>query len=78
MTYFTDVLTKGAVLSRQLPRVVGIVESPDKRTLIGTASERGRTDDGLAVWFLKVRGVEVPGHFVGVDGAFVQVEPAQV
>jgi hypothetical protein len=78
MTYFTDVSTKGPVLSRQLPRVIGIVESPDKRTLIGTASERGRTDDGLAVWFLKVRGVEVPGHFVVVDGAFVQVEPAQV
>ena len=71
MTYFTDASTKGRVLFGQLPWVIGIIEAPNKRLLIGTAMRRGRTDDGQAVWSLKVRGADMPGRFIIEDGRFV-------
>jgi hypothetical protein len=75
MTYFTDASTKGRVLFGQLPWVVGVTEAPDKPLLVGTAMRRGSTGDGEAMWSLKVRGADVPGQFIIVDGAFVEVEP---
>jgi hypothetical protein len=33
-----------------------------------------RTYDGLAVWSLKVRGADVHGRFIVIDGRFVTVE----
>jgi hypothetical protein len=74
VTYFTDASTKGRVFFTQLPWVIGIIEAPDKPLLIGTAMRRGWTDDGLASWSLKVRGADVPGRYVIIDGAFVEVE----
>jgi hypothetical protein len=75
MAYFADVSVEGRALWRQLPSVIGVIESREKQALIRTASERGRTDDGGAVWVLKIRGIEIPGHFVIVDGAFIEIEP---
>jgi hypothetical protein len=75
MTYFTDASTKGRVLFGQLPWVIGITEAPDKPLLVGTAMRRGSTEDGQAMWSLKVRGAEVPGRFIIIDGRFVEVEP---
>jgi hypothetical protein len=43
---------------------------------IGQANQVGRTADGLALWALTVNGAEVPGRFIIVDGAFVEVQPA--
>jgi hypothetical protein len=74
MTYFTDASTKGRVFFTQLPWVIGIIEEPNTRLLIGTAMRRGWTDDGLASWSLKVRGADVPGRFIIMDGQFVEVE----
>jgi len=76
MTYFTDASTKGRVFFTQLPWVIGIIEAPDKRLLIGTAMRRGWTNDGLASWSLKVRGADVPGRFIIEDGRFVPIEAA--
>jgi hypothetical protein len=75
MTYFTDASTKGSVLFGQLPWVIGVIEAPDKPLLVGTAMRRGSTEDGQAMWSLKVRGAEVPGRFIIIDGRFVEVEP---
>jgi hypothetical protein len=74
MTYFTDASRKGRVFFTQLPWVIGIIEAPDNRMAIGTAMRRGWTDDGLASWSLKVRGADVPGRFIIIDGQFVEVE----
>jgi hypothetical protein len=65
---------KGRVLFGQLPWVIGITEAPDKPLLVGTAMRRGSTEDGQAMWSLKVRGAEVPGRFIIIDGRFVEVE----
>jgi hypothetical protein len=67
---------RGRVLFRQLPWLIGIIECPEKPAPVGTASDRGRTDDGLALWSLKVRGADVPGWFVIIDGQFVPYEGA--
>jgi hypothetical protein len=75
MRYFTDACTEGRVLFGQLPWVIGVTEAPDKPLLVGTAMRRGRTEDGQAVWSLKVRGADMPGRFIIVDGAFAEVEP---
>jgi hypothetical protein len=53
MTYFTDASTTGQVFFGQLPWVIGIIEEPNTRLLIGTAMRRGRTDEGQAVWSLR-------------------------
>ena len=76
MTYFADTPTKGRVLSGHLPWTIGIVESPDNATLIGTASEIGRTDDGLSLWRLKVRGTVLQGQFILEDGQFLPADDA--
>jgi hypothetical protein len=44
--------------------VIGVIEAPDKPLLVGTAMRRGSTEDGQAMWSLKVRGADVPGRFI--------------
>ena len=39
---------------------------------VGQANRVGRTVDGLAMWALRVKGADVPGRFVIVDGRFVE------
>jgi hypothetical protein len=41
---------------------------------IGQANQVGKTADGLALSALRVKGADVPGRFIIVDGAFVGVE----
>jgi len=60
----------------QLPGWIGVLEAPDRPMPIGIASAIGRTEDGLAVWGLRVHGAEVPGRWVIVDRRFVAVEGA--
>jgi hypothetical protein len=83
MTYFTDASTKGRVFFAQLPWVIGVIEEPNTRLLVGTAMRRGRSADGLALWSLKVRGADIPGRWVIIDGMFTmatdehaRIEPA--
>jgi hypothetical protein len=40
---------------------------------VGQANRVGRTVDGLAMWVLRVKGADVSGRFVIVDGRFVEV-----
>jgi hypothetical protein len=75
INYFTTASKKGRVRFNQIPFTIGVNGSPDiSATPIGEANQVGRTDDGLALWRLWVRKAEVPGVFIIVDGAFVEVE----
>jgi hypothetical protein len=51
-----------------------VLESPDKDMPIGMAFENGRTDEGLAVWRLTIRGEKVPMLWIIVDGEFKPVQ----
>jgi hypothetical protein len=72
--YFTNASRTGTVGFNRFPFAIGILESPDNNMPIGMASQYGRTEIGLAVWKLRVHGVDVPGRFIIVDGAFVAIE----
>jgi hypothetical protein len=41
---------------------------------IGMASPVGRTEGGLAVWCLTVRGADVPGRWVIIDRRSVPID----
>ena len=73
--YFTNASRPGAsVRYRELPGSIGVLESLENGMPIGMASEAGRNDAGLAMWTLRVHGVNVPGRWVIVDRRFV-LEP---
>jgi hypothetical protein len=74
MEYFTNACTRGRVRYRQLvASAIGILESAGDSTPIGMAFHVGRSTDGLALWRLKVRGTDVPGHWIIDDGQFVEL-----
>jgi hypothetical protein len=74
MEYFTNACTRGRVRYRQLvASAIGILESAGDSTAIGMAFHVGRSTDGLALWRLKVRGTDVPGHWIIDDGQFVEI-----
>jgi hypothetical protein len=74
--YCTNASRSGAVHYQQLPSSISIFESATNLP-VGIASQISRNDQGLAVWLLRVRGVDVPGRFTILDGRFVR-EPVQV
>ena len=70
MRYFTNASRIGAVRYRELPSSIGIVDAATNQS-VGIASQVGRNEEGLAVWLLRVRGVDVPGRFTILNGRFV-------
>jgi hypothetical protein len=74
-TYYTTATTTGTVRYNRFSFSIGVNLSPNDHTPIGSAFQVGRTDRGYALWALKVRGVDVPGRFVVVDGVFVLEVP---
>jgi hypothetical protein len=77
MTYFTTASQRGRVRFGMLPWNIGVTESPVYPERIGEASEFGMSINGLALWHLRVKGADVPGQWVIVDGQFVPVEKVQ-
>jgi hypothetical protein len=77
MPYFTDAITTGTVRSGEYPFAMGVLPESDARIPIGIAFEVGITENGFAVWRLKVAGEQVPGWFIIENGLFVPVEPAR-
>jgi hypothetical protein len=75
--YFTDAITTGTVRSGEYPFAIGVLPESDARIPIGIAFEVGITENGFAVWRLKVAGEQVPGRFIIENGLFVPVEPAR-
>jgi hypothetical protein len=45
---------------------------------VGQANQVGKGAYGLALWALRVKGAEVPGRFIIVDGRFVEVEAGEI
>jgi hypothetical protein len=77
MLYFTDASITGWVRFHQLRSDIGVTDHPGAQVLIGSASEVGLTQDGYALWSLRVRGADMPGRCVIIDGMFMAatVEP---
>jgi hypothetical protein len=78
MTYFTGASIDGPLRCIPIPWVIGITASPRDHTLIGVASEVGRTNDQTALWSLTIHGNPVYGLFIVDEGRFVPVELAAV
>jgi hypothetical protein len=78
MLYFANVSLTGRVCYQRLPCSIGVTDLPGSQTLIGSASEVGQTQDGQAVWSLRVHDADVSGRWVIVDGLFMTAtdEPA--
>jgi hypothetical protein len=78
MPYFTDISTVGMVRYGKFPFAISVLEAPNTHAPIGMAFVHGRTDDGLVVWRLTVRGAKVLGRFVVINGEFIKIgKPAE-
>jgi hypothetical protein len=75
--YYTNISTKGKVRHGKFPFAISVIESPDSHVPVGMAYAYGRTDAGLAIWWLTVCDAQIPGCFVVIDGEFVQLEDSQ-
>jgi hypothetical protein len=56
---------------RDTPPTAGVLESPGNPTPIGQAVEAGWTENGVALWRLRIRGVAVPGLWSIIDRQFI-------
>jgi hypothetical protein len=72
--YFTNINVSGPVRHGELPNMIGVVESPESLDPIGTAALIGPTEKGLAEWSLRIRGANIPGHWVIIGNWFVPDE----
>jgi hypothetical protein len=75
MEYYTTASKKGRVRYNQISWTIGVGDSGGYPVPIGQANQVGKSDDGLALWTLRVSGADVPGRFIIVDGRFVEFEP---
>jgi hypothetical protein len=73
MRYYAQTSATGGIQYRELPPSIGILESLDSTTAIGTAVESGSSQYGKATWKLTVRGTALSGRFVIVDREFKSV-----
>jgi hypothetical protein len=75
MSYFADVGPRsGPILWRDGFHVLGVLEARDADIPVGRALGCGFGWDGVALWRLHVRGVEVPGRWVVVAREFIPEE----
>ena len=72
--YFTNFDGSGPIRHGELPSMIGVVASPASLEPIGTAALIGPTEKGLAEWSLRVRGANIPGHWVIIGNWFVPDE----
>jgi hypothetical protein len=76
--YFADVAGEAPVPYDRYPFSIGVLSSPDKFAPIGKAIEVGRTEDGLALWRLRVGGRKLPCRWIIVDREFRAVDGRHV
>jgi hypothetical protein len=55
--------TRGPALYRDTPPTTGVLESPGIESPVGTATEAGWTENGVALWRLIVNGTALPGRW---------------
>jgi hypothetical protein len=74
MQYYATASKKGRVRYGQISHTIGVGESDGYPMPVGQANQVAKTAEGLALWALRVKGADVPGRFIIVDGAFIEVE----
>ena len=73
MTYFADCGPKtGPILWQDSCRAIGVLGSADDRGPIGSALQVGRTEFGIALWSVAVRGRELPGRWIVLGREFLR------
>jgi hypothetical protein len=77
MTYFTSSSRWGRVRYGAIHWRISVDDSLINPQRIGDASEVGIPPDGLAIWQLRVHGVDVPGLWIAIDGCFVPFVPIE-
>jgi hypothetical protein len=73
--YFTNIISKGAVLHNRSRFAIEVKRSPDDSTPIGLAFQVAQNTEGLALWRLRVHGIDLSGRFIVVEGGFVLEVP---
>jgi hypothetical protein len=72
MAYYANVgPTRGTALYRDTPPATDVLEALGSPMRIGSASEAGWTEYGVALWRLTVNGTEISGRWAIVDREFV-------
>jgi hypothetical protein len=72
MDYYANVgPDRGTALYRDTPPATDVLDARGSDMPIGSASEAGWTEYGVALWRLKVNGTEVSGRWAIVDRQFV-------
>jgi hypothetical protein len=72
MDYYANVgPDRGTALYRDTPPATDVLDSRGGKLAIGSASEAGWTEYGVALWRLKVNGAEINGRWAIVDRRFV-------
>ncbi len=74
--YFAHISAAGPVRYGRIPGSIGVLEARNQPMPIRMESEAGEDFDGLVVWRLRIKGLEVPGRWVIIDRRFVAVENA--
>jgi hypothetical protein len=60
----------GPLLARASYCGIGVYQSREDPTLIGTALAAGQREDGLALWRVTIGEIELPGLFVVIHRSF--------
>ena len=64
MVYYASIgPPRGPALYRDTPPTTGVLESPSDAEEVGTATEAGWTENGVALWRLIVDGAALPGRW---------------
>jgi hypothetical protein len=72
MLYLTNAGPKsGPILWRDHYEAIDVLVAPDDYTRIGTALPVGRTEGGIAIWDIFVRGEAVPGRWIVIGREFL-------
>jgi hypothetical protein len=70
MRYFTRANTSGRVRGGQLTRLFPVLDAPGSDVQIGFALEVNETEDGAALFMLRVNGANLPGRWTVTNGRF--------
>jgi len=72
LDYYANVgPVRGPALFRDTLPATDVLEAHDSPTRIGSATEAGWSENGVALWGLTVHGVAVPGRWAIIDRQFI-------
>jgi hypothetical protein len=72
MRYSTNAGRKsGPILCGDDYDAIDVFRDPDNHTPIGTARPVGRTEGGIVIWEITIRGAGVPGRWIVLGREFL-------